>query len=91
MLTGLGVERPAVDTEIASMSEWRVAKTNSRQVLGSMLDFANMLEWYLDRRSFQEVALHLAESPCSPLNMDCPTERTRKLFRTPALRLVKEE
>jgi hypothetical protein len=48
-----------------------------------------MLEAYLDDRSLTEVALHLAESPCSPLGMQSPREATLALFSTPSLRLVK--
>ena len=71
------------------MNECRVAKTNSRQVLGSMLDFANMLEVYLDGRPLVEVALHLSEAPCSPIAMERPRDVARELFAAPPLRLVK--
>jgi hypothetical protein len=97
MLHALGTERQKIASEVSAMrDECLVAKTNSRQVLGSMLDFTNMLEAYLDERPLVEVALHLAESPCSPLGMDSPGRATIALLgqdgsrsKQPALRLVR--
>jgi hypothetical protein len=96
MLHALLIEPQGIASEISAMSECLVARTNSRQVLGSMLDFTNMLEAYLDERPLVEVALHLAESPCSPIGMESPDRATRALFqrvgpgsKQAALRLVK--
>lgn len=54
------------------------------------------VEVYLDGRSLVEVALHLAESPCSPLKMESPGSATLARFdhvgadrNKPMLRLVK--
>jgi hypothetical protein len=48
-----------------------------------------MRDAYLDQRSLLEVALHLTDSPCSPLGMNNPPEATLTLFSAPGLRLVR--
>jgi len=70
------------------MREIVVAKTNDRRVLGSMNDFAWMMEAYVEDHSLLELALKLAECPCSPLGMNNPRETTLALFSTPVLRVV---
>lgn len=72
------------------MRDYVVRTTNDRRVLGSMNDFTNMLDAHLDGRALTEVALHLAESPCSPLGMQTPRAVTVSLFSTPTLRLVRD-
>jgi hypothetical protein len=89
ILRALKISEAKVVAEEDAMREAIMTTTNNRRVLGSMNDFANMLDAYLDDRSLTEVALHLAESPCSPLGMNNPREATLALFSTPALRLVK--
>jgi hypothetical protein len=89
MLRALKISEAKVLAEEDAMRDAVMTTTNNRRVLGSMTDFANMLEAYLDDRSLTEVALHLAESPCSPLGMQSPREATLALFSTPSLRLVK--
>jgi hypothetical protein len=89
VLRGLGVDPQKIEAEMHTMSEHTVAATNDRRVLGSMNDFTNLLESYLDGRPLVEVALHLAEAPCSPLGMDRPRDVARKAFSAPTLRLVK--
>jgi hypothetical protein len=71
------------------MGPCTVTGTNDRRVLGSMNDFVRMLDAYLDGRPLVEVALHLAQAPCSPLGMVSPRRTTMALFAAPALRLVK--
>jgi hypothetical protein len=89
VLRALTIAEDKVAAEEKAMREAIMATTNNRRVLGSMNDFANMLEAYLDDRSLTEVALHLAESPCSPIGMKSPRDATLALFSTPTLRLVK--
>jgi|CZKU01.1.fsa_nt_gi hypothetical protein len=90
VLRALGVPDANVAVELDAMRELVMTTTNNRRVLGSMTDFANMLEAYLDDRSLTEVALHLADSPCSPLGMKSPRDATLEIFSTPTLRLVKD-
>ena len=97
MLMALGIDRQQALSEMAAMNECIVAPTNDRRVLGTINDFGRMLDAYLDGRSLPEVALHLAEAPCSPIKMESPRRATLALFEhfgsqsnKPALRLVKE-
>lgn len=89
ILRALKIGEDKVAAEEKTMRDFVMAPTNDRRVLGSMNDFANMLEAYLDERSLAEVALHLAEAPCGPIGMKSPREATLALFSTPALRLVR--
>ena len=83
VLRQLGVGQSGIAAEAGAMQDWVLAPTNDRRVLGSMNDFANMLESYLDGRSLTEVALHLAEALCSPLRMESPRAATIALFTAP--------
>lgn len=96
ILMALGIDRPAVLAEMAAMSECTMAATNDRRVLGTINDFGRMLEFYLDGRPLPEVAMHLAEAPCSPIGMESPRRATLALFEQagrdpirPPLRLVR--
>lgn len=90
MLMAIGVEdRKTVLAEIAAMAECSVAPTNDRRVLGTINDFGRALDFYVDGRPLPEVALHLAETPCSPIGMNRPRDVAREAFSSPALRLVK--
>lgn len=89
MLMALGIDRKQCLAEMAAMGECIVAPTNDRRVLGTINDFGRMLEVYLDGRPLPEVALHLAETPCSPIGMDRPGNVARELFSVAALSLVK--
>ena len=89
ILRALKIGEDKVAAEEETMRDAVMATTNNRRVLGSMNDFANMLDAYLDDRSLTEVALHLSDSPCSPLGMNNPREATLALFSAPGLRLVR--
>ncbi len=90
VLRALKIDETKISAEEEGMRDVIVAKTNDRRVLGSMTDFANMLDAYLDERTLTEVALHLAAAPCSPIGMKSPREATVALFSTPSLRLVQD-
>jgi hypothetical protein len=89
VLRALKIQEDKVAIEEEAMREAVMAPTDNRRVLGSMTDFTNMLDAYLDDRSLTDVALHLADSPCSPLGMNNPREATLALFSAPGLRLVR--
>jgi hypothetical protein len=90
VLRALGVGDAQVAAEVEAMREVVVAPTNDRRVLGSMNDFAWMMQGYIEHEpSLLHVALKLSEAPCSPLGMNNPREATRALFGVPTLRLVK--
>ncbi len=89
VLTSLGVDGQKVTNELGAMNECIVSTSNDRRVTGTLVDFAGLLEGYLDARPLVEVALHLAKAPCSPSGMECARDVTRELFAVPRLRLVK--
>ncbi len=82
-----------INSELDQMKEWHFAKTASRQILGSMTDFVNMLGASRDDEPLLRQALWLAETPCSPIGMDSPMAATAKVcgggfLRRPHLSLV---
>jgi hypothetical protein len=96
MLMAIGIEdRRAVLAEMAAMGECIFAPTNDRRVLGTINDFGRALDFFEDL-PLPEIALRLAETPCSPIGMEYPKDVARGLFgqvvqnptRSP-LRLVK--
>jgi len=63
------------------MADVTYATTSSRQVLGSMNDFWNLLDGYWSPRAdLTSVALRIADAPCSPLRMASPKHATLALF-----------
>ena len=80
MLRVLAVAEAVVAAEEDAMMDTVIGKTTSRQVLGSMNDFVRMLDSYLGVGSLLEVSLHLAETPCGPLQMNSPREETIRVF-----------
>lgn len=89
VLMALEIDPRKIDSEVNGMGEVIVTGTNDRWVLGSINDFGRLLEAYLDQRSLVDVALHVAEAPCSPIGMARPRDETVRVFSAPALRLVK--
>jgi hypothetical protein len=90
VLAALGVPDRAVREETAEMNEVTIAATASRTVLGSMNDFAYLLEGYWERHAtLLDLALQIADSPCSPLNMERPRDVAVERLARPALSLVK--
>jgi hypothetical protein len=86
VLQALEVDRRFTEPELQQMDDYRLAKTNSRSVLGSMNDFASMAE--RGRHINPEVDLltlsvRLAGTPCTPL-------RDRGVFPDIALRALVE-
>jgi hypothetical protein len=82
----LGVPPDLAAAEVRDMQHMPFAKTASRQVLGSMNDFAFSAEVYLHRTEgaidLADLQLFLASMPCSPLKYLTPIEATRQLFET---------
>jgi len=70
VLLALGVDRRFTEAEVTRMAEHRLAKTNSRSVLGTMNDFVFMAEHIRrrdDSKDLLALSLWLAQTPCSPL------------------------
>jgi len=89
VLRALGVPAQEVQDEERRMAEVVVGKTVSRQVLGSMTDFAWLLDAHLDWRALVDISAGLADTPCSPLVLSNPREATVELFRRGSLSVVK--
>jgi len=81
LLQQLGVPKKEIEAETREMLRWTFAKTASRQVLGSMNDFANLLDAYVDDGApLLQQSLRLGRAPCRPLGMDNPLRATAALF-----------
>lgn len=88
VLRAMAIPQRDVDAEEREMAAVVFAPTANRQVLGSMTDFAYLLDAYREPpASLLEASLKLAEAPCSPLGMESPRRATMQLFSaTPATR-----
>ena len=81
MLEAIGVAEHSVRNEEREMADVVIGRTASKRVLGSMNDFAWMVDGHLEgTTSLLDVSLRLAETPCSPLAMDTPRRMTVALF-----------
>jgi hypothetical protein len=77
----IGIPGPGVDAEPAAMADATISSTASRQVFGSMNDFASLLEAYLAHGdTLEQAVLKLADAPCSPIGMNSPREATMELL-----------
>jgi hypothetical protein len=76
LLVALGVPLEQINREIAEMGSARIARTNSRSVLGSMNDMAYMADAYLEGAVVPDgilaAELEMAETPCGPLGYRAP-------------------
>jgi len=83
LLRAIEIPDKRIQQELEAMQEAAVGKPLSRSVLGSMNDLASGLLYRLDDdpdEPFEQVALDLAETPCSPLGYDSPRETARRLL-----------
>jgi hypothetical protein len=75
VLRAIGVSQTDIRSELAAMADSTISTTASRSVLGSMNDFAFMLDTHLERGdTLIDAALRLADAPCSPIRMMSPRE-----------------
>ncbi|HSJ07578.1 MAG TPA: hypothetical protein VK936_12810 [Longimicrobiales bacterium] len=90
LLAHIGVPDAARRDELAAMAEARVAKTNSRSVLGSMAFLAEQAGEQLHDlphrpgRTLGHVDAWLAEVSCGVLELRTPAEAALDLLRGPA-------
>jgi hypothetical protein len=82
VLSRLGADVAAIDRELAEMERLRLGKTASRQVLGSMTDFAFMLEASASGTFLIDDSLWLAQTPCGPIGMKSPRDVAVGLLRS---------
>jgi hypothetical protein len=81
VLRSLGVPEPQLKTEDAQMKFSAFAKTASPQVLGVMTDLGKEIEYWSGSKTLLELALHVAETPCSPLpRFNSPHQETIAAF-----------
>jgi hypothetical protein len=78
LLYACGVPDAEILDEQQRMSDVVFAATNSRVVLGSMNDFAQLLQdgWRAEEQCLS-VSLWLAGTPCAPLDMERPRDAAR--------------
>ena len=70
VFVALGLDRSFIESEIAEMSDCRLAKTTSRSLLGSMNEFVYLGKAFSDDGGCYdsvELSLKLAKVPCRPL------------------------
>ncbi len=70
VFAALGLDHLFIESEIAEMSDCRLAKTKSRSLLGSMNEFVYLGKAFSDDgRHYDslELSLELAKVPCGPL------------------------
>jgi hypothetical protein len=79
ILAALGIPAHRVDEEQRHMAQIAFARTISRQILGTMNDFARMFD-PAPGQSLISAALELAETPCGPIGMESPDRVTMNLF-----------
>ncbi len=81
VFAAIGVPSISIGREVTLMDMMAIGRTASRQVLGSMNDFAWMLEVPIDRgESLLDAAVFLAQAPCKPIGMDSPSRATLGAF-----------
>jgi hypothetical protein len=84
VLSRLGIDAAAAQAEVNAMADATYSTTSSRRVLGSMNDFWNLLDGYWSPRAdLTNVALRIADAPCSPLGMESPRCATLAVFGMP--------
>jgi hypothetical protein len=85
ILTTLGIPGAQIARELRAMSDHRLAKTNSRTVLGSMTDFIRMADWQIyegpQPPDLLLASVQLAEAPCGPIGHQRPMDVARTLLR----------
>lgn len=81
VLAGMGVPEPLIDQELSEMDVSAFSRTSSQSVLGSMSDFAYMMQAPAsDPESLTSLSLWLAETPCKPLKMGRPKDAVASVF-----------
>src|SRR5690606_7868094 len=66
VLWGLGVSAAAINRELAEMREVQITRASDRSLLGTLNDFAHMLQWELSddpHLDLVEAALALSHTP----------------------------
>ncbi len=81
VLLRLRIPQEQFEREITAMNECGLGTTESRRVVGVMVDFAKMFQYAgQPEAGLVRESLHLAETPCGPLKYNSPIRATRALF-----------
>ena len=75
--------RRVIAAELGEMQAFRIGRTLSKRILGSLNDFMFHLEHALHEHPtlpLFEHALRLADIPCKPIEYSFPSEATKALF-----------
>lgn len=81
LLLRLAVPAAVVAAEAREMEDVRIGRTASRRVLGSMNDFAYLMDAYRgDPVALGDIALKLAATPCGPIGMKHPADVALELL-----------
>jgi hypothetical protein len=70
VLSAMGVESSIIRSEVTEMSDYRLAKTQSRSILGSINEFAALGNIFREDETILDpiaLSLQLANTPCGPL------------------------
>lgn len=73
-----------IDAEIGNMAAVHYAKTHSRSILGTMIDYKWQIETYtrFDKDELLEMCLRLSECPIGPMDYDNPRNVTFNLLKS---------
>lgn len=81
VLLVLGVPPHEVEAELGRMESGFLSKSNNRSVLATMNDFCNGVDARQDLMDNPvAMSLHLAETPCGPLDMNSPNRVVLGVF-----------
>ena len=80
-LRGIGVPESVAALEAEECRDWRIGKTQSRSILGSMNDFSLHFKYVLGGgATLREARRHVIEMPCGMLGWRYPSEVARELL-----------
>ena len=85
VLEALGVPVTVIQNEMDAMADAQFAPTNNRSLLGTINDFRNQLEWWMEEYPSDDwlsLSLKLAETPVGPLDYRHPAEVTTDLLKS---------
>ena len=89
-LRHLGADSALIDAEIDAIRTIRVGRTRDRSVLGTMVDFAKVLPYYLPMDGWGEVDLMTAEEKLAETPCRCGRSQTVIWPHADTLRLLDE-
>lgn len=93
VLMDIGIHRELINDELKRMTEYQIAKTNNRSVVGTMKDYRDHIIYKqeYDRTqiySFLEGSIYLAETPCLKMEHTFPIQAVQEIFKKPILQLL---